>query len=53
MRNEYMIDLLQLRERQIRHTGPRVDQKVMVEQHRGGAQITADAAAATKYSEVA
>ena len=40
MRDEHMVDEGQLTEREIRHSGTRVYQDVVVDQHRGGAQVT-------------
>ena len=52
VRHEYMIDARQLVDTEIADSGSGVDQDVVVEQHGGGAQITADAAAAAEYPEL-
>ena len=52
VRQEDVVDLLQLGERQIAHAGAGIDQHVVVEQHRGGAQVAADAAAATENPDL-
>src|SRR6266404_4854836 len=48
---EHMIDARKFVDTQITDASTRINQDVVVEQHRSGAQIATDAAAATEYSE--
>src|SRR5476649_232081 len=49
--NEHVIDARQFVDTQVAGAGAGIDQDVVVEQHRGGAQVATDAATATKYPE--
>jgi hypothetical protein len=52
MRNEYMIDHRQFGERKIGNTGTGIDQDIVVNKHRGGAQMApSDTSAASKNSD--
>ena len=49
MRDENMIDQRQFLDEQVAYAGARIDQYVMVEQHRCGAQRPTDPSTATEY----
>lgn len=51
MRNENVIDHAQLGHAKIAHTRARINQHIVIQQHRSGAKVSTYAAAATKYSK--
>jgi len=51
MCDEDMVDHTQLGKTEFTHTGAGVDQHVVIEQERGGAQIATDSPAASQHSE--
>ncbi len=50
MRQEDMADRVQVGQRQIANTGARVDQHIVVDEHRGSARTRTDSATATKHA---
>ena len=52
MRNEYMIDPRELLKAEITHPCAGVNQNIIIQEHRGGAQLPADSTTASKYSEL-
>src|SRR5262249_54517157 len=52
MRDEDMLDLLEIRQGQVSDTGARIDQHIVIDQHRGGTEGPPDASAATEHSEL-
>jgi len=51
VRDEDMVDLRKLRQREIAYTGARVDHDIVIEYHRSGPQLPSDPAAAAKYPQ--
>jgi hypothetical protein len=52
VRDEDVVDLLELGQREVAHAGARVDEHVMVDQEGGGPQAAADPAAASEHAQL-
>jgi hypothetical protein len=50
MCDKYIINLSEFAKTQFTDPGARIDQYIIIEQKRGGVQITADSTAASQYS---